>query len=327
MSSTPPAVHTKPARRDARWLLGIAATAVGPEGLVTAIGIAAVSAVAVARGGPLTFGAGGGAPVVVFGVLSAVTAAAKLAQRGAGRTNMGSALASHFGRATCIWAPFIVLYVFYRGLQPVVEAVVESDLGPLLKAADETLVGVSPAWLMQHIVHPILTEVMAYAYGLMFVFPIALFVLLYARDELAALREVAMAMLTAFYIGLALYLLIPAKSPRLVYNFAVELEGAFGLYELSTQWWDHSTRVVYDAFPSLHTTISSLSLWAAWRWGDVAIPSRPRLLFRLFLPHVVLLWIATLYLRQHYLVDVIAGWALAVVAVWVAGKLRRAFEL
>ena len=50
--------------------------------------------------------------------------------------------------------------------------------------------------------------------------------------------------------------------------------------------------------PELHVGISSIVLWYAWRRGRTA--------FAIALPLVIANWISTLYLRYHYMVDVLA---------------------
>ena len=42
------------------------------------------------------------------------------------------------------------------------------------------------------------------------------------------------------------------------------------------------------------------------------------------LPLVLANWLSTLYLRYHYLVDVIAGWLTAAVSIVLAGWILRA---
>jgi len=46
-----------------------------------------------------------------------------------------------------------------------------------------------------------------------------------------------------------------------------------------------------------------------------------RVWFAILLPFVVGLWASTVYLRHHYVVDLLAGWALVPVALWVAPRL------
>ena len=64
-----------------------------------------------------------------------------------------------------------------------------------------------------------------------------------------------------------------------------------------------------DVFPSLHCAASAFILAFDKRH------SRAR--FWLFLVPVAGLWLSTLYLRYHYLVDLVAGFALAGVALKV----------
>ena len=42
--------------------------------------------------------------------------------------------------------------------------------------------------------------------------------------------------------------------------------------------------------------------------------------FWVLLPFVLGLWASTIYLRHHYFVDLVAGWLLAPVAVWLAPR-------
>ena len=67
------------------------------------------------------------------------------------------------------------------------------------------------------------------------------------------------------------------------------------------------------AFPSLHAAVSLLSLGLAWRF------TRP--LFFILLPVALGLWVSTIYLRHHFVVDLIAGFALAPAAYALAPKL------
>jgi membrane-associated phospholipid phosphatase len=115
------------------------------------------------------------------------------------------------------------------------------------------------------------------------------------------------------------FLLFPARSPDIVYRFDVPLAG-HGLYEWTTGAWTRLQQITYDAFPSMHTCISTITLVHARRHGAVLFPRRPRLLFWTFLPAVAMLQLSTLYLRQHYFVDLVAGWLLAALSLAVADR-------
>jgi membrane-associated phospholipid phosphatase len=70
----------------------------------------------------------------------------------------------------------------------------------------------------------------------------------------------------------------------------------------------------YNLFPSLHVAIS----WLAWLACRDRV--RPR---ALFLAVVVAISISTVFVKQHYIVDVVAGVALAVAAWAAAGRWSR----
>jgi membrane-associated phospholipid phosphatase len=69
------------------------------------------------------------------------------------------------------------------------------------------------------------------------------------------------------------------------------------------------------AFPSLHAAVSLLTCWYAWRYC------------RWYLPILVVvvtgLLVGTVYLRHHYVVDLIAGAMLVPWVLWATPKLDR----
>jgi membrane-associated phospholipid phosphatase len=282
------------------------------------LAVAGLLLVVASIGGPPHLQADGVAPLVLLAVLLGATAAARLPllleRRAGDRARFGRAQL----RAARAWVPFVVAYVCYRVIVASMNGVVGAGVEDRLRALDEALLGVSPSFWMQRFVSPWLTELMAFAYGLMFFLPLGVLLYVCAKDRWHEFRTVALSVLAAFYLGLVGYLLVPARSPRLCYAYDVELHGVFGLYEASSWAWDSLQAVTYDAFPSLHTAISTISLFWAWRLA-------PRALFLVYVPCVILLQISTLYLRQHYFVDLVGGWALAALVVWLAPRLQDAW--
>jgi membrane-associated phospholipid phosphatase len=74
-----------------------------------------------------------------------------------------------------------------------------------------------------------------------------------------------------------------------------------------------------DAFPSGHTAVALVSLLYAWKY-------REKVLFWILVPAVSALIVSTVYLRYHYVVDVIAGILLAALTVLIAPKTYRLFS-
>ena len=75
-----------------------------------------------------------------------------------------------------------------------------------------------------------------------------------------------------------------------------------------------------DVFPSLHCAVSCFLLFFDRRHR----PWR----YRLYLLPCIGLWFSTIYLRYHYLVDVICGFALAAFALWLANRFpMKSYEI
>ena len=125
-------------------------------------------------------------------------------------------------------------------------------------------------------------------------------------------------MFTIYGIGFLGYSWVPAGGPHLALadEFALPLTGwaiaRFNAYVVA----NGSNGV--DVFPSLHCAISCFLLCfdrqhARWRYHLYLVPCGG-------------LWLATIYLRYHYFTDVVAGFALAAFALWVANHWDRSIH-
>lgn len=295
--------------------------ALGPDGALACLAIVVLAGVAAALGGALRVPWDGIVPfLAIAALLVATTAAVDLALVVRRRCTWPQ-LAARQLRALRAWTPFAVVYLAYRALRGALPALVARGHEDALRAADRALLGSSPAWSLAPLHARWLTELCAYAYATMFLLPLAVLLVLYARGRDHELRRVALALQVAFYLGFAVFLVVPARSPDVVYPFP-PLVG-YGFYEASTRGWRSLQAVTYDAFPSMHTAISTIALVAAIRLRRALSPRHPAVPVVALAPVVVLLQFSTLYLRQHYFVDLVAGWAVAAVAIAVASGVVR----
>ena len=128
-----------------------------------------------------------------------------------------------------------------------------------------------------------------------------------------------MGVLVCFYLGYVLYVALPggAAPPRPASTSSRRTcSGYPSLFSsLSAQAFSLLPVDSRAAFPSLHAAVSLVALVYAWRYV--------RVWFWVLLPFVLGLWASTIYLRHHYVVDLLAGWLLAPAAVWLAPRLDR----
>lgn len=185
----------------------------------------------------------------------------------------------------------------------------------LLQAADRWLIGGNLSlWLQPHL-NPFVTEFMSCCYFLFLPYLLFSF-LLYLLGELDLCRRFYLGLFTIYGLGFFGYTLVPAGGPYLAMTdqFTVPLRG----------WWFTPWNAAFiargsngvDVFPSLHCAASLFMLLfdrIHMRWR-----------FRLYLVPCVGLWASTIYLRYHYLVDVLVGFPLGAFALWVAERWRPA---
>jgi len=178
--------------------------------------------------------------------------------------------------------------------------------------ADEFLVGFHASVALEHIISDTMTWYMrmVYYYGY-YLYPAIVGVFLYLWRPRRAFRELVVAFLACAFIGYAIYILVPVAGPRLShiqYQYTIPLSASG---TLETMQMD-TLRYQYDCFPSLHTAIPLTVLVVAYRHSwKLAIVLTPFVLSTVF---------STLYLRMHYLIDVVAGIALVPFCVFLGIK-------
>lgn len=176
-----------------------------------------------------------------------------------------------------------------------------------LQHLDNVIIGGNASLWMQRLTHPVLSDVLSACY--LFFFPgLLLSWIHYFRRELPVLRAFIIGQFTVYGIGFLGYTFVPALGPYLdpvlAPQFTVPITGGW-----ITRFNEHvvvtgSNKV--DVFPSLHCGITFYILLFHRAHA-------PRRFWWVLLPTVGL-WTATIYLRYHYFVDILAGFALAVFA-------------
>lgn len=234
-----------------------------------------------------------------------------LARRHASQRRWGSLA------ALCI-SLAIGMNVSYQGMAGAVPAVRTVRFDADLLSLDRWLLGETPSVVVQAWVTPWLTELLSLCY--LFFMPLLFFSLaryFFHRREL--LGEFYTGLFTVYGLGFLGYLLVPAAGPWLAHPdmYNVALDGGPIAHLNHTMVVQGSNRV--DVWPSLHCAVSTFILGFAWR--------HHRLEFRLLLLPVMGLWLSTFYLRYHYFVDVMCGFALAAFALYESRRHARHFAM
>ena len=213
------------------------------------------------------------------------------------------------------WLPFGFCIAIYTNLHDTIHFVNKNDIHDILINIDQWMFGVQPCVWAQKFIHPVLTDIFIATYANYFILVIIVPLALYIRKSNKEFRYTLLSIIVCYYIGYFLFILFPAAPPRLVLKpmFTLSLHGNL-LDPISHSILSASSS--RGAFPSLHCAVSLLALFFAWRYI--------RWLFYVMLPLVILLIVSTVYLRHHYVIDLIAGGMLSL-AVFRIGPLLEDF--
>jgi membrane-associated phospholipid phosphatase len=245
--------------------------------------------------------AAGGAAGLCLGFAGMAAAIVVMAMIATNRTSLA------MERVRLALFPVLVNVVYWQ-LGPVVKHLGSNNRDAALLRADRMLLTDTPAVLLGAWTPPLLTDFLSGCYLLFFPGVLAAFFVALLRPEPHGARLFD-GLIGLYGIGFLGYTLIPAAGPHLAMPdaFPAALTGGWLTETNAALVASGSNRV--DVFPSLHTAITMFLMGSLW-------PRRRRVFLALLLPAAGLLT-ATLYLRYHYAVDLLAGLLLAASALYL----------
>jgi len=214
------------------------------------------------------------------------------------------------------WFPFLLLCACYYSLFDNLVTRVNPHLADAtLARIDAFLLGKQPSFLLEPFIHPWLTDFFNMIYFSHVVFFPSVVLYFYLKKEEAAFRRLMMGFLTIMLMGTLSYILVPAKGPETFFadQYTRDLNGHALIR--SVDYIFRTGHVSFDCFPSLHVGIPLL---LSFYMRDYR-----RKLFIPVLIYVALMCGATIYLRYHYAIDVIAAFAYAPAAYFLNDFLLR----
>lgn len=252
---------------------------------------------------------------VIVGLAAAVAARAFLRERSLTNT------ARSVGEVGRDFLPFFAVLLLYETLHDLTPLVRPDVVDGALIRIDRALFGVDVSYWMGGFATPSLTRVMVLCYASYFVALPLLAAAIYWTGERRLFRELMVSGVIASVVGYLGYLAVPAVGPYVFQSrlFPTRLPGGGPETHLFIAAIDDLKGVARDCFPSLHTAHTTVVLTYAARFRRAA--------FLLYLPIALGLYVSTIYLRMHYVVDVAAGFATAALAVWLGPRIERWWRL
>jgi membrane-associated phospholipid phosphatase len=209
-------------------------------------------------------------------------------------------------------------YFFFHELLPLVNS---GSLDSGLYHFDLMVFGFEPAMALDAFVNSFTTEWFAFFYfGYFFLLALHVIpILLFGKDQ-RLLAEFALGALLVFCIGHTVYMLVPGYGPYKAMSEHFQHHFPRGMWLDLVMATVDAGGAQKDIFPSLHTAAPTFITLFSFRHRD-------KLPFRYTWPAVaffaVNIIIATMFLRWHYFIDVVAGITLATLSIVLAVRLVR----
>lgn len=229
--------------------------------------------------------------------------------------------------STWMWRqPVNVAQIVFTGILASDQAaIILQEINPRLFEAellfvDKLLFGMSISERLEPYALPYFTDWLQLTYASYFFLPLIVFLVLYKSRQYEKAELLMATVSTGMMFTLLLYYLVPARSPYVVAeeyqagvsNLKIEFQKPLPRTELTEKVFTaiHMAEAnKRDCFPSGHTGASLILLVGVWRYFR-----------KWFIPYSVVIFsliFSTVYLRYHYLLDLLAGgvWCWVVVTV------------
>lgn len=208
--------------------------------------------------------------------------------------------------------------MIYSEMGHIIHLVFPTSWDSVINRMDIALFGELPSIWCETIARPWLTELMMFAYVIYLPLLPAVAWLAYRRAGREGVERYLFALTLVNLLCYVGYFLLPVSGPSraLAGRFAEPLSGYF--FTAVTEFMAGNVHLPGGAFPSAHCAASTIFLLAAWRHSRKA--------GLLLSPVACLIYLSTVYGRFHYVIDAVAGIALALAAYRVADPLFGKFD-
>jgi membrane-associated phospholipid phosphatase len=231
------------------------------------------------------------------------------------------------------WYPVPAIFLIFKEIHETNVLLGIADQDALLIGIDRAIFGTDPTVWIGRFASPPLTELFEIAYASYYFILLAVGVELFIRKDRGRFAYALFVIVYGFFLSYLGYLFVPAVGPRFtLHDFSAIAKELPGLYltepiraflnageSIPREDMSNAIRFVQrDAFPSGHTELTLIALYLATQFR---LRSRYVLYF-----FGSLLIVSTVYLRYHYVIDLIGGALFMLGAIWTAPKLFAWWE-
>lgn len=230
------------------------------------------------------------------------------------------------------WYLAPMIFITFKQLYFMVHPIHPTDYDDLLIKIDRWIFGVDPTHWLNQFSHPVITEILQIVYTSFYLLPIIVGIDLLKNKKLEEFEFAAFLIVYGFFLSYLGYFSLPAVGPRFTlhdfFSIDKELPGLFltpylrefvNIGESIPRGTVNPHLLVQrDVFPSGHTQMTLLTMYATIKFNTKTK--------YFIIPTGILLIISTVYLRYHYVIDLIAGTIFMIITLWTGKKIYIAWN-
>ncbi|MBL8008040.1 MAG: phosphatase PAP2 family protein [Ignavibacteria bacterium] len=225
------------------------------------------------------------------------------------------------------WYPVLMILFCFKEIYLIMISLNHGLYDEILLKADYLIFGMNPTQFLAGYLNPYAVEFFQIVYGVFYLMPVIYALELYLWHRYDELKYAMFVILFGFYLSFIGYVIIPAVGPRFTLHefhllntempglfFAEKIRDFINFVEsIPVNVPDPEAYAQRDAFPSGHTIIILLITYLSHK-----IKSNS---FYFYLPYSMLMLFSTVYLRYHYVIDLIGGIPVVLITIYTANKI------
>jgi membrane-associated phospholipid phosphatase len=214
------------------------------------------------------------------------------------------------------WYPAVYVAACYKEMNYLIPAFRPHTADAALARIDFAVFKVNPTVWIERLHTTVLTEYLQFIYSMFIPAVLLVAYVLWRKRRLTEFRYYAFLISMGYLVSYVFYFLVPARGPRFLLS-SLHHSHLQGLW--TAEWFrnllDGLEGVHYDCFPSGHVEQTLL----AW-WMSARLPKKFFVCFTIFTASQIF---STVYLRYHYVIDLVAGALLAALLIVITPRLYR----
>lgn len=195
--------------------------------------------------------------------------------------------------------PLLLLTYLYKETDTLNNTFFSHDLDPFFSGIEQSLFGLQPALAFAvNIPSDLFAELMYFGYFSYYLMLAAVPIYIYFTRDPAIASRTMFIIIHSFFLFYILFILFPVGGPQFYFtDWPVLPQGYF--FGTVMRFIQENGEAPTAAFPSSHVSICFMLIALSYRYAKV--------LLKFIIPVAVLLVLSTVYIRAHYIIDIIGA--------------------